>query len=263
MYTRFIIKLSKKINEQKKFFWKTILYLWTPGGYGNYRKLRKLKEINNLFENKKTGEQKIKEWMNCKKTGLQYRKYNNYEEYTAHQKQKLDLLLKSGLSFSNKDIFGFRYLYYRRFNRLSSYLPSTASIICAGARLGTEVEVLRDLGFRNAYGIDLNPGPDNPFVRVGDFMKIEASDASLDMIYSNCLDHAYDLDAFFAEHARVIKSDGYVYYDISLKESGNFESAAWESAEDLLSLLLKYFKTIIHVSTEKDWKSFLLQGKKG
>ena len=76
--------------------------------------------------------------------------------------------------------------------------------MCCGARQGTEVEVLRDLGFRSAYGIDLNSGPENPYVVPGDFMKLDAEDGSLDLIYSNCLDHAFDLPALAAEHARAI-----------------------------------------------------------
>ena len=39
-------------------------------------------------------------------------------------------------------------------------------------------EVLRQLGFRNAYGIDLNPGPENELVRVGDFNRLEETDGS-------------------------------------------------------------------------------------
>jgi len=108
------------------------------------------------------------------------------------------------------------------------------------------VQVLHDLGFKNAYGIDLTPGPDNKLVRVGDFMHLENDESSLDMIYCNAIDHVFNLDSFFAEHARAIKPDAYVLYDIAIQQGGAFESVEWESGEAVLILMLKYFKNIEH-----------------
>ena len=44
-------------------------------------------------------------------------------------------------------------------------------MLCLGARLGTEVRALHNLGYF-AIGIDLNPGVDNPYVLMGDFHKL-------------------------------------------------------------------------------------------
>ena len=82
------------------------------------------------------------------------------------------------------------------------------------------------------------------------------------MIYSNCIDHVFDLETFFREHSRALKPNGYVLYDISLQEGGGFEAVEWESEEIVLLLMLRYFKTVIEESTEKNWKWVLLQGKK-
>ena len=136
-------------------------------------------------------------------------------------------------------------------------------ILCAGARQGTEVEVLHDLGYKNAYGIDLNPGPENPFVRHGDFMRLENADSSVDMIYSNCVDHAFDLQAFFKEHSRVLKPDGYVLYDIGIQKSAAFEAVDWDSEEIVFTLMLRYFQSVLMVHTETHWKWVLLRGKRG
>ncbi len=196
-------------------------------------------------------------------SSFHYRDYNDYQEYVDHQSRKLDVMLKMG-GFTNRAITGYRYRFYRRFSHLPGLLPESAHILCAGARQGTEVEVLRDIGFKNAYGIDLNPGPDNKFVRVGDFMHLENQDSSLDMIYSNALDHAFNLDSFFHEHARVIKPTGYVLYDIAVGgELGPFEAVSWKSQETLFFLMLKYFKKLIKVETESHWVWILLQGKTG
>ena len=87
-------------------------------------------------------------------------------------------------------------------------------IVCLGARQGTEVEVLRDLGFQRAIGVDLNPGPANPLVVEGDFHQLDLPDQSVDLVYSNSLDHAFDLNLFFAEAKRVLRPGGYALYDV-------------------------------------------------
>lgn len=47
------------------------------------------------------------------------------------------------------------------------------------------------------------------------------------MVYSNCIDHAFNLSQFFQEHARVLKPGGCALYDINISEQrfGAFE--AW------------------------------------
>ena len=104
--------------------------------------------------------------------------------------------------------------------------------------------MLRDLGFSNARGIDLNPGPGNPLVSVGDMMKLRAADNSLDLLYSNCIDHAFDLDQMIAEHSRVLKPDGYLLYDIGINMEdggGPFEAISWDRTEDVVLRLLQAF----------------------
>ena len=84
-----------------------------------------------------------------------------------------------GGGFKTKDLFFYRIKFYKRFRILSKYLPKKSKILCAGARQGTEVEVLRDLGYNSAYGVDLNPGPNNELVEYGDFMKLNLPNESL------------------------------------------------------------------------------------
>jgi len=136
--------------------------------------------------------------------------------------------------------------------------------LCCGARQGTEVDVLRDLGFVNARGIDLNPGSDNPLVGAGDMMKLDDPDNSLDLLYSNCIDHAFDLDRMIAEHARVLKADGYLLYDIGINMEGGggpFEAISWDRTEDVVLRLLHSFRTVIRIERESQWLWVLVQGK--
>jgi SAM-dependent methyltransferase len=252
-----------------KFWFKTALYRYVPGGYGYARHLRRFHDPDYLHSRDKHSirdkHHAKGDWNAQKQEDFYYRNYKDYEEYVSHQKQKFQEILKMRGGFTNLAIASYRYKFYRRFHHLPTFLPKSAHILCAGARQGTEVEVLWDIGFKNAYGIDLNPGPDNKFVRIGDFMHLENPDSSLDMIYCNALDHAFNLESFFREHARVIKPDGYVLYDIAVqdKEHGAFEAAGWKSQEALFLLMLKYFKKVTKVETEPGWMWTLLQGKAG
>jgi len=249
-----------------KYWLKNFLYYFFPGKYGYYRYLQKYHDEEYEHDRDKhpvwNKHHKKGGWKETQE-GLRYRDYDTYEEYVTHQKQKLDEMLKNQGGFTKRTIVSYRLKFYRRFSVLPKYLSKSAHILCAGARQGTEVEVLNDLGFNNAVGVDLNPGPDNKLVQQGDFMNLSYADSSLDMIYSNCIDHAFDLDSFFKEHSRVIKPDGYVLYDIALLDEGGgaFEAVEWKSSETILIMMLKYFKTVIKVNSEKKWKWVLLQGK--
>lgn len=251
-----------------KFWVKTALHRLTPGGFGYHRRLQARVDPNYVHERDRhpvrAKHHGAGGWKEADATGLQQRDYADYEEYLTHQKLKLEEMLKMKGGFSNEDVMNFRLNFYRRFRHLPALLPPEARLLCMGARQGTEVEVLRDLGFVHATGIDLNPGPDNPFVKPGDFMKLDFPDSSLDLLYTNCVDHAFDLDAFFAEHARAMKPDGYVLYDLAanMEEGGGaFEAVAWRRTEDIFEKLLRRFKKLIHVERETQWMWVLLQGK--
>jgi len=178
-------------------------------------------------------------------------------------------MLKMKGGFSNWDICEYRLKFYSRFKHLQGLLPKGAKILCCGARQGTEVEVLHDLGFRNAYGIDLNPGSDNRIVRQGDFMNLDLPEGSLDLLYTNCVDHAFDLEKMMAEHARVLKPSGFLLYDMGINmeegKGGPFEAVSWDRSEDLVEKLLGRFKKLIRAERDEQfggqWLWVLLQNK--
>jgi|TARA_B100002003_G_C14032863_1_gene497837 hypothetical protein len=245
-----------------KFHFKNISYWIKP----NKRRLISYKDLSYVHERDKHpvrfkhfGKEGWKSQMN---EGFLYRNYTDYDEYLAHQTQKYDEILRTQGGLSNFDIVSYRRKFYNRFRYLQRYLDKTTIILCLGARQGTEVEVLHDLGYKNAYGIDLNPGPGNRWVRVGDFMNLDNKDSSIDMVYSNAIDHAFNLDRFFSEHARVLKPNGYALYDIAVKSNGVFEAVEWYSTESLIPIMLKHYKELVMTMSEFNWKWFLLRGKK-
>ena len=249
-------------------FWlRSPLYRWTPGGFGYYRQLRRCGDPSYDWERDRhpvrarhRGAQSLAE---PDGEGFVKRRYASYEEYVVHQRQKLDEILVSGAGFTNASVSAYRRRFYRRFRHLIRRLPADAVIVCLGARQGTEVEVLRELGFRNAYGIDLNPGPDNPLVQEGDFHRIDAPDGSVDLVYSNSLDHAFDLDRFFADHRRVLKPDGFALYDIHTAytpgEKAAFEATLWTRREHVVKRALDHFRRILKLEAAGDWTWILLQ----
>ncbi|MDX2079812.1 MAG: class I SAM-dependent methyltransferase [Terrimicrobiaceae bacterium] len=252
---------------------KTLLHLVTPGGFGYIRKLRKMQDAQYVHERDKHEVRKKHHgdggWKNEKDGDLLRRDYASYEEYVTHQKQKLDEMLKMKGGFSNWDICEYRLKFYSRFRHLHGLLNTDARIICCGARQGTEVEVLHDLGFRQAYGIDLNPGPDNRIVRPGDFMNLDCETGSMDLLYTNCVDHAFDLEKMIEEHARVLKPGGFLLYDMGINmeegKGGPFEAISWDRTEDLVIRLLGRFKKLVHAERDEafggQWLWVLLQNK--
>jgi SAM-dependent methyltransferase len=243
------------------------LYRYTPGGFGHYRKLRGQADPGYEFDRDKHpvrekhfGAERLGDPGD---DGIVRREYDSYDEYVEHQRQKLQEILRIGRGFTNASVAEARLRFYRRFRHLVRIVPRDATILCLGARQGTEVEVLRELGFRNAHGIDLNPGPDNKLVREGDFNRLAEADRSIDLVYSNSVDHAPDLDAFFAEHARVLKPAGFALYDVHRDyvpgEEAAFEASLWLRREDVLVRALQHFERLRRLQAEPDWTWMLFQ----
>ncbi len=239
------------------------MVLRTPFSYGYYRKLKRYRIPSySPDQNRHPVREKhqvTKGWKQDFEGDFQYRNYSSYQEYITHQSQKFDEILKTAGGFDNKSILEYRKRFYKRFHHITPLLDKTSQILCLGARQGTEVEVLRDMGYRNAMGLDLNPGPENPFVKYGDFMKLDYSDSSVDMIYTNCVDHAFNLDNFFQEHARVVKPGGFALYDIHGFGFGSFESVGWKSEDSVFLLSLKYFTRVLKVEADDPWKWLLIR----
>jgi SAM-dependent methyltransferase len=160
------------------------------------------------------------------------RHYASYDEYLAHQSSKLAQVEGRLQETLAQDLAEFQ----RRFETCEA-LQRRRSALCLGARLGTEVQALHRLGIF-AVGIDLNPGPDNPYVLTGDFHALVFPTGSVDMVYTNALDHVFDLEKLTAEIARVLRPDGIFLADVlgGYDEGftpGRFEAMHWRSIDEL------------------------------
>ena len=90
-------------------------------------------------------------------------------------------------------------------------------------------------------------------------MNIDAKDGEIDVFYTNAVDHAFDLENFFKEHARILNPDGYAIYDIGVDAKGGiFEAVSWDSDDVVFQMMLKSFKRVVKVETDEDWQWIML-----
>jgi len=161
------------------------------------------------------------------------RRYASYDEYVEHQGSKLDKIAHRLREKEDEDFAEFR----RRFATCAA-LDGARSVLCLGARLGTEVRALHDLGYF-AVGIDLNPGERNPHVLPGDFHHIVFASGSIDAIYTNALDHVFSLEKLVGEVQRLLRPGGVFVADLELGSEegfipGEYESAMWRDHQALI-----------------------------
>ena len=159
------------------------------------------------------------------------RNYASYDEYLEHQAGKLDKISGRLHETEAEDLAEFK----RRFQSCE-VLEEARSVLCLGARLGTEVKALHELGYF-AVGIDLNPGPNNQYVLPGDFHHIVFADGSIDAIYCNALDHVYELDSAVSEILRLLRPRGLFIADLiaGFEEGfipGEYEATHWKTADE-------------------------------
>jgi len=83
-------------------------------------------------------------------------------------------------------------------------------MLCLAARIGTEVKSFLDLG-AFAVGIDINPGKKNKYVLFGDFQDIQFAPKCADIIFTNSIDHVYDIEKFLSEIKRVLKMKVFLF----------------------------------------------------
>jgi len=149
---------------------------------------------------------------------LYYRKYDSYKEYVKHQSSKLDKMLKKKNKSTQKvrpECFFKRVRYFQ--SNLEKFCPYMVEgkLLCLGARTGAEVKAFMRLGFKDSIGIDLNPGKDNPYVIKGDFHNMPFKDSSFNNVFTNSLDHIFDIRKLSREVNRVLVNGGKLIMEIS------------------------------------------------
>ena len=124
------------------------------------------------------------------------RKFEDYDEYFKFQKTKL--------SQKRNFIEGLDKRYHKalakRLREFDFIVPG-ATALCLGARLGGEVRAFKDLGCF-AVGIDAEPGLNNKDVTCADFHKIPFANKSANIVFTNALEHGFDINKILNEVSR-------------------------------------------------------------
>lgn len=144
----------------------------------------------------------MKEWIDIG-DGLRQRNYESYKQYLKEQALKH----KRRPEFAKNTSDALRVRLGQRLEMYNDQLPDSGSVLCLGARAGGEVEAFINHGYF-AVGIDVNPGKSNKYVLYGDFHDLQFADNSVDIVYTNSLDHVRDLDKLVSEVARTLQNGG-------------------------------------------------------
>ena len=167
--------------------------------------------------------------------------YESYEQYQRHQVSKLEQLDLAKYDAEYREAL-------RERLRKLDVVKRGDSVLCLGARIGTECKAFIDLG-AFPIGVDLNPGEGNRYVVVGDFHDLQFADGSIDWVFTNALDHAFDLDKMMAEAVRVLRpgGGGGVIAEIvggskddHGRNPGQFESLWWDEIDDVFKALARH-----------------------
>lgn len=157
------------------------------------------------------------------------RPYDSDAAYRVHQMEKtLHPKLRAKVQARwNRDLARFT----EGFACLKGVLPTDAQAVCLGARLGAEVQALRDLGYK-AIGIDLVPCP--PLVIRGDFSTIPLGDGTKHLAYCNSIDHVLHMERFVSEVERILKHPGWFLGVVPIGTMGDYEARRIDSTAEIL-----------------------------
>jgi SAM-dependent methyltransferase len=187
--------------------------------------------------------------------GLSARQYPDYKTYLAHQSTKFGALRWKTIEKHDRR-------FYDELSERLAALPIDfrgSSVLCLAARQGSEVRAFISQG-AFAVGIDLNPGPRNRFVVVGDFHALQFADNSADYVFTNSLDHAFDLSRIMGEARRVLKPSGRLIVEANMAggagaAKGAFESLVWANTNELVERITEAgFQTESRAAFETPWR---------
>ena len=179
----------------------------------------------------------------------------DYQKYLTEQKllsMKKDTTFKKRCEIlstktGNDELFISTKKRMKKFKHLFEYIKIKRKVakgskaLSLGSRRGEEIMALRNLGY-NAIGVDLVPHGD--YVIKGDFHHLKFEDNEFSLVFSNSLDHAFDLQKVFDEIWRVLRKNAYcvLHLVVGNEYKGSKEIVTnIESLKDIHKFLLGKF----------------------
>jgi len=189
-------------------------------------------------------------WQTYQELGLRARAYPSYEDYLRHQQSK-----PHEVDVADHD----DELCAALANRLrEDGVQARTSALCLGARFGGEVRAFLSVGCF-AVGVDVRTAPKSKHVLFGDFHCLQFPDRCVDFVYTNSLDHAYDIKAVLREIGRVLKPSGGLIVDAvrgadEEHPPGMWESFYWSTTQNLIELICSHgFRLVDQDPFESPW----------
>jgi len=173
-------------------------------------------------------------------------RYEKYEDYIAHQSEKTNDPARQevwlGKEWSLK-LEGFE----NEFSKIKHNFNKDSKILCLGSRTGQEVQAFFNLGFPNATGIDIVPFP--PLTVEGDIHDLKFPDESIDLVYTNIVDHSVDPQKMIQEIERVLTPTGaaFLQVQVGLNQDDYTEFEIRNPIHDVMPLFERSF--CIHAGT--------------
>lgn len=198
------------------------------------------------------------------------KKYMDYEDYAYFQGNKVRRPEKLA---SFKRHIPNRIKKFTGIFRSAKNFLNPGKVLCLGARTGCEVKAARAVGFKESIGIDLFPVGD--LVVKGDWHNIPFPAGSFENVYTNSIDHCYDLDSLAKEVRRVLLPRGVFFLQTALwqamntkedkedymEKSSNF--LFWDEGHDLAVKLAEYGFVLIKAWQKRNWESFIMRLEDG
>jgi len=193
------------------------------------------------------------------KKNVEYQEYVKRQGLKANNPEKRKILIKKIPNRIKK--------FERFFTQAEPFLVP-GKMLCLGARTGCENKAANNLGY-NALGIDLYPL--DPVVIKADWHDIPFDDGSFDNVYTNAIDHCFDVQKLAKEVRRVLKYKGRFFFQTSKKQmlktkedreqyisaSSNF--LFWDDGMSLAKHLTQFGFEIMADWYEGKWESFILE----
>lgn len=165
-------------------------------------------------------------------------KYNDYNEYLKEQ------IVRAESKWARKPQYNdiFKDNLKNTWTKVKDLLGDPKQICCMGVRDGTEVfEFRKYYQQATVYGVDITENiktiKDNTNIYLYDFNNLpEDWTNKFDLIFSNSIDHAYDIQKTVNEWYRVTKKGGCLFLELSTAPATNIEhSFNLDMVEDLFA----------------------------
>ncbi|MFW5887071.1 MAG: methyltransferase domain-containing protein [Bacteroidota bacterium] len=196
---------------------------------------------------------------------LLHRKNKPYEQYKYIQGHKFRDRINAIKAINEKRTKKF----IAFFEEAKPYLKE-GNMLCLGARTGCEVEAARQVGFKTSIGIDLYPAGEN--VIYGDWHSLPFKNNSFSNVFTNSLDHCYDIDKLSDEIRRVLVLNGSLFVQVQKKdalknkrdknkhiEEEYLDYLFWDDANDLITYFYKKDFELLCAWSDDKWESFVLR----